>query len=87
MVIENHLSMIRPTTETPLVSPQIIAAMLNTPIVDRAFRCISGSVAVSAYELENLPLPAREELKQLLGRAVSQTLRLRKQCLRLYTEE
>jgi adenine-specific DNA-methyltransferase len=39
--------------------------------VDRAFRCISGSVAVSAYELENLPLPAPEELTQLLGRRTS----------------
>jgi adenine-specific DNA-methyltransferase len=26
--------------------------------VDAAFRCINGSVAVSAFELEELPLPA-----------------------------
>jgi adenine-specific DNA-methyltransferase len=35
--------------------------------VDRAFRCLSGSVAVSAYELENLPLPSPEDLARLLG--------------------
>jgi adenine-specific DNA-methyltransferase len=86
VVIENHLNMIRPSSEAPAVSAQIMAAVLNTSIVDRAFRCISGSVAVSAYELENLPLPAPEELKQLLGRAVSQTA-VAKACLRLYTEE
>lgn len=86
VVIENHLNMVRPSSETPAMSAQIMAAMLNTPIVDRAFRCISGSVAISAYELENLPLPAPEELRQLVGRAVSQTA-VAKACLRLYTEE
>jgi adenine-specific DNA-methyltransferase len=68
VVIENHLNMIRPTGSAPCVSASIIAALLNTAIVDRAFRCISGSVAVSAYELENLPLPSPAELKALLGR-------------------
>jgi adenine-specific DNA-methyltransferase len=86
VVIENHLNMVRPASETPAVSAAMMAAMLNTPIVDRAFRCISGSVAVSAYELENLPLPAPGELKRLLGRAVSQTA-VAKACLRLYIEE
>lgn len=30
---------------------------LNSSIADASFRCLSGSVAVSAYELENMPLP------------------------------
>jgi len=68
VVIENHLNMIRPTSDAPCVSAGIIAALLNSAIVDRAFRCISGSVAVSAYELENLPLPSPAKLKALLGR-------------------
>lgn len=71
VVIENHLNMIRPTSDTPCVPAGIIAALLNSAIVDRAFRCISGSVAVSAYELENLPLPSPTELKALLGRKSS----------------
>ena len=29
--------------------------------MDDAFRCISGSVAVSAFELEALPLPLPEQ--------------------------
>jgi adenine-specific DNA-methyltransferase len=30
--------------------------------MDRVMRCLSGSVAVSAYELESLPLPAADVL-------------------------
>lgn len=69
VVIENHLNMIRPTNGSPAVSPNVLSAFLNTEIVDRAFRCLSGSVAVSAYELEALPLPppdARAPLAELV---------------------
>ena len=41
------------------------AAFLSSQAADRAFRCISGSVAVSAYELEALPLPSPDSLKPL----------------------
>ncbi|HEX4159474.1 MAG TPA: N-6 DNA methylase [Rhizomicrobium sp.] len=57
VVIENHLNMIR-SKSTPLVSPACLAAVLNSRAADEAFRCISGSVAVSAFELESLPVPA-----------------------------
>jgi adenine-specific DNA-methyltransferase len=62
VVIENHLNMIRSINGAPRVSPKVLAAFLNTEIVDRAFRCLSGSVAVSAYELEALPLPPPDSL-------------------------
>jgi adenine-specific DNA-methyltransferase len=62
-VIENHLNMVRPLNDEPKVSPAAVAAVLNSPIVDRAFRCISGSVAVSAFELEALPLPTVKQMK------------------------
>jgi adenine-specific DNA-methyltransferase len=84
VVIENHLNMIRPTSETPCVPSTIIAALLNSAIVDRAFRCISGSVAVSAYELENLPLPSPTELKALLG-GKSSNEAVERACLVLYS--
>jgi adenine-specific DNA-methyltransferase len=61
VVVENHLNMIRPLDGAPKVSPAAVAALLNTQIVDHAFRCISGSVAVSAFELEALPLPLPEQ--------------------------
>jgi adenine-specific DNA-methyltransferase len=62
VVVENHLNMIRPVKGTPCVSPAALAALLNTAVVDELFRCINGSVAVSAYELEALPLPSPEAM-------------------------
>ena len=67
VTVENHLNMIIPVVEKPHISPRILAAFLNTTIADRAFRCLSGSVAVSAYELENLPLPAASYVKRVVG--------------------
>lgn len=63
VVIENHLNMIRPMHGAPKVRPALLAALLNSEAVDQEFRCISGSVAVSAYELKALPLPSLESLK------------------------
>lgn len=67
VVIENHLNMIRPIANTSIIPSRILTTLLNSSIVDRAFRCISGSVAVSAYELEALPLPPRESTLPLDG--------------------
>ncbi len=62
-VIENHLNLVHaPVGMTPRVSLGAIAALLSSDAVDRAFRCISGSVAVSAYELNALPLPTIQQL-------------------------
>jgi adenine-specific DNA-methyltransferase len=66
-VIENHLNIIRPTNGASRVAAEVVAAFLNSQAADRAFRCISGSVAVSAYELEALPLPSPDRLKPLAG--------------------
>lgn len=62
VVIENHVNMIKPTMPTPAVSERALACFLNSVIADNVFRCVSGSVAVSAYELESLPLPPPEAL-------------------------
>lgn len=83
VVIENHLNMIRPIAGSPAVSPAVLAELLNSLILDRGFRCISGSVAVSAYELENLPLPAPADLKRLAGRSPSR-MALERACSQLY---
>ncbi|AXQ96331.1 SAM-dependent methyltransferase (plasmid) [Cereibacter sphaeroides] len=65
VVIENHLNMLRPLPDRPAVPAATLAAFLNSAAADRAFRCVSGSVAVSAYELKALPLPAPEDLRDL----------------------
>lgn len=64
VVVENHLNMILPVGR-PRVSAGVIAALLSSPIVDQVFRCISGSVAVSAFELEALPLPSAASLGEI----------------------
>lgn len=61
VVVENHVNMVRPLNGAPAVAQGVLVAVLNSEIVDSAFRCISGSVAVSAFELESLPLPSAEE--------------------------
>ena len=65
VVVENHLNMIRPINGSPLVSPAALAALLNSAIVDQLFRCINGSVAVSAYELQALPLPSPQAMREV----------------------
>jgi adenine-specific DNA-methyltransferase len=57
VIVENHLNMVRPIVQKPKVPAAVVAAALNSAVLDQAFRCISGSVAVSAFELEALPLP------------------------------
>jgi adenine-specific DNA-methyltransferase len=64
-VVENHLNMIRPVGVRPRVPLSAVAALLNSDIVDQIFRCTSGSVAVSAYELESIPVPSLEAMQQL----------------------
>ena len=58
VTIENHLNMVRATEPNLQVPAAVMAALLNSATVDAAFRCLNGSVAVSAFELEELPLPS-----------------------------
>lgn len=65
-VVENHLNMIYcDGLAISPVSPHTVCALLSSEAVDRAFRGISGSVAVSAYELNALPLPAVDQICEL----------------------
>lgn len=65
VVIENHLNVIKPTNGNAKLSLDAIAMLLNSKVIDQVFRCISGSVAVSAYELNALPLPDPDEIAGL----------------------
>jgi adenine-specific DNA-methyltransferase len=64
VTVENHLNMLIPTAGKPAIPPALLSAFLNSTAADRAFRCLSGSVAVSAYELESLPLPSAAAFKE-----------------------
>jgi adenine-specific DNA-methyltransferase len=85
-VVENHLNMLYAAQEDPPVPADVLGAFLNSTAADRAFRCVSGSVAVSAFELEALPLPAPEELIELTRLVQSRASReeIEAECLRLY---
>jgi adenine-specific DNA-methyltransferase len=72
VTVENHLNMLVPMTSKPLVPPSLLSLFLNSAAADRAFRCISGSVAVSAYELESLPLPSAVAFRKIAGRCHTQ---------------
>lgn len=87
VVVENHLNMVRATGSTK-VPAAVVAALLNSRVVDDLFRCISGSVAVSAFELEALPLPPPRSI-QALARLVTAGAprdRIEAECSRLYGE-
>ena len=88
VVVENHLNMIKPLNGAPRVTPAALAVLLNSDMVDQMFRCINGSVAVSAYELEALPLPPPEGMKDI-ERLLKQRVKpetLERAVERLYTD-
>lgn len=64
IVVENHVNVLKGTS-SDVVSPGTLAAVLNTESVDELFRCLSGSVAVSATELHALPLPGRRTFQKI----------------------
>ena len=74
VAVENHVNMVVPLTIRPAVDSATVAAFLNSAAADRVFRCISGSVAVSAYELEAMPLPSADSMRSVsdaVGRRAS----------------
>jgi adenine-specific DNA-methyltransferase len=87
VVVENHLNMVRACGGAK-VPAGVVAAILNSRVADNVFRCMSGSVAVSASELEALPLPAIKELKELkrLVAKHADRNRIEAECVRLYGE-
>jgi adenine-specific DNA-methyltransferase len=64
VVVENHVNVLRPSTAEPLLTRATLAHLLSSATFDRLMRCVSGSVAVSSYELAALPLPGPTILKK-----------------------
>lgn len=85
VVVENHLNMVQPG-KSPKVELAVVAALLNSEVVDELFRCMNGSVAVSAFELESMPLPSPQVLARLgdLVREDASRERIEAECKRLY---
>jgi adenine-specific DNA-methyltransferase len=78
--------MVVPLTTSPAVDTATVTAFLNTNAADRVFRCINGSVAVSAYELESMPLPSTSAMSGLarLVEARASRIEIERFCDRLY---
>jgi adenine-specific DNA-methyltransferase len=62
VVVENHVNVLRPATNDPTLTGETLAAVLSTLTMDRVMRSLSGSVAVSAYEIESIPFPDADVL-------------------------
>jgi adenine-specific DNA-methyltransferase len=56
-VAENHVIILETTSEKPEVSPKILAALLNSAVVNERFSAVCGSFSVSAKLLDRLALP------------------------------
>jgi adenine-specific DNA-methyltransferase len=56
-IAENHVIVLEAAGEKPLVSPMVLAALLNTSVVNERFSAISGTFSVSAKLLARLAFP------------------------------
>jgi adenine-specific DNA-methyltransferase len=63
VTVENHVNVLRPIVPDPVLSCEAMARLLATRTLDQVVRSISGSVAVSAYEIESIPLPHRDVVR------------------------
>ena len=61
-VAENHVIVIEPIPGDVAVSPEVLAALLNSAIINRRFSAVSGSFSVSARLLARLALPPAKSL-------------------------
>lgn len=64
-VAENHVIVLEPVMDPPLVDPQMLAAALNSAMASVRFSAVSGSFSVSAKLLARLALPDPEDLPEL----------------------
>lgn len=56
-VAENHVIVFEPTSDAPLVPQEVLAALLNSRLVNERFSAVSGSFSVSAKLLARLAVP------------------------------
>lgn len=64
-VAENHvISLI--ANDDCAVSPEILSALLNSSVINRLFKAISGATNVAVSELKELPLPDPHKLRKAL---------------------
>lgn len=57
VVVENHVNVLTKVVPESQLTARLLVALLGSDALDRLYRCLTGSVAVSAYELAAMPLP------------------------------
>jgi adenine-specific DNA-methyltransferase len=62
VVVENHVNVLTCLDPQSPLTTRLLMSLLNSAAWDRLYRCLTGSVAVSAYELSAMPLPDRATL-------------------------
>lgn len=68
--VENHVNLIRrPSGILTSEEARGLAAILNSTLMDRYFRMVSGNTQVSATELRSLPMPDRARIVEI-GRQI-----------------
>jgi len=67
VVVENHVNVLTCCDPSSALSTRLLVRLLDSQVLDRLYRCVTGSVAVSAYELGALPLPDAEVLASWAG--------------------
>lgn len=69
--LENHLNYIGlKNSEMELIEACGLSALLNSELMDRYFRCISGSTQVNATEIRLLKFPDRKTVREI-GKLIS----------------
>lgn len=61
---ENHVIILEKQPDTNALEPALFCRVLNSEPVNLAYRCFSGTISVSRYGLENLPLPDPVQVKK-----------------------
>jgi adenine-specific DNA-methyltransferase len=79
---ENHTVILRQTVSKPSLTPRQMVRLLQSDVVDRYFRCISGSTNVSSFELGQLPLPDPTRLRKRMANGESIELAAQRELLR-----
>ncbi len=75
-VAENHVIVLEALTETPLVPPPVVAALLNSAPVNERFSAVSGSFSVSAKLLARLALPPAAALPTVITTDFDELVRI-----------
>ncbi|MEG3088542.1 HsdM family class I SAM-dependent methyltransferase [Sphingomonas sp. PB4P5] len=64
-VAENHVIVCEPQSDNPRVSPEMLAAVLNSAVASARFSAVAGSFSVSAKLLARMALPEPAQLPPL----------------------